>query len=85
MAGGGQAGSPPWRQDYYSLKKRSETSGPEAQANLPAFIEVPSPALGGKQCLFELDNSNGARMRVQLLGYDTSEIEILARTLWNAE
>ncbi len=73
------------RVDYYRLKKRSETSVQEAPSNAPAFIEVPSPALVGKQCLFDLDNSIGARMRVQLLGYAANEIETLARVLWNAE
>ena len=73
------------RVDYYSLKKRSETSVQAAPANAAAFIEVPSPSLVGKQCLFELDHSSGARMRVQLLGYDANEIETLAGVLWNAD
>ena len=70
--------------DYYSLKKRSEAA-PEAPLARHAFVELPTPALLGKQCLFELDNSSGARMRVQLLGYDAQEIETVACSLWNAD
>jgi hypothetical protein len=39
----------------------------------------------GKQCLFELNNAAGASLRVQLLGYDTADIETLARTVWSTE
>jgi hypothetical protein len=71
--------------DYYSLKKQAEAAGPDTPAAGPAFIELPAPAVVGKQCLLELDNSTGARMRVQLVGYDAAAIEALARTLWNAD
>jgi hypothetical protein len=73
------------RVDYYTLKKRSAVAAPEAAAAGRAFIELPAPAVVGKQCLFELDNSAGARMRVQLVGFDAREIETLARTLWNGD
>ena len=73
------------RVDYYSLKKRSEATAPEAGAAEPAFFELPTPALVGKQCLIERDNHAGGRTRVQLLGYDAPEIETLARTLWTAD
>ena len=71
--------------DYYSLKKRADAAGSAAQSSRAAFVELPAPVVVGKQCLFELDNSAGARMRVQLSGYDAAAIETLARTLWNAE
>ena len=71
--------------DYYGLKERVEASADESPSDSPAFIELPSPAVVGKQCLFELDNSAGARMRLQLVGYEAHEIETLARTLWNAD
>lgn len=70
--------------DYYSLKRRSEEASQDAPAAGPAFIELPVSPVVGKQCLLELDRS-GARMRVQLVGYETTEIETLARALWNAD
>lgn len=70
--------------DYYSLKRRAEPVDP-LKASPPAFIELPAPVGLGKQCCFELDNGAGSTLRVQLLGYDTADVEALARHLWNAE
>ena len=73
------------RLDYYSLKERAEAAAPPVAPEQPAFVELPASAVLGKQCLFELDHSAGTRMRVHLVGYDAHEIEILARTLGNAD
>ncbi|HLJ92465.1 MAG TPA: hypothetical protein VKU02_04655 [Gemmataceae bacterium] len=70
--------------DYYGLKKRAEGAASEPHANCPAFIELPTPVLAGKQCLFELDNGTGATMRVKLTGYDAADVEALARGFWSA-
>jgi hypothetical protein len=37
-----------------------------------------------KQCQLELDNGAGATMRVQLVGYDASDVEAPSRSFWNA-
>jgi hypothetical protein len=73
------------RLDYYSLKKRVEEAGdPDpAPSRGPAFVELPSPVVVGKQGLFELDNGAGASLRVQLVGYDAADVEALAR-FWSA-
>lgn len=68
--------------DYYSLKKQVEAATDPPQSSRPAFVELPAPVMVGKQGLFELDNGSGATMRVQLLGYDAAEIEVLARSFW---
>lgn len=70
--------------DYYSLKERAEAAASEPQPSSPAFVELPSPVVVGKQCLVELDNGTGATMRVQLVGYDAADIAALSR-LWNAD
>jgi hypothetical protein len=71
--------------DYYSLKKQAEATAPQPPPCGPAFVELPPPAVVGKQALFELDNGAGATMRVQLLGYDAADVEALARRFWGAE
>jgi hypothetical protein len=72
--------------DYYSLKKRAAAAAvSEAPASGPTFVELPPPAVVGKQCLFELSNAAGATLRVQLLGYDTADVETLARAVWSAQ
>ena len=72
------------RLDYYSLKERAEAAASESQSKSPAFVELPSPVVVGKQCLVELDNGAGATMRVQLVGYDAADVEALSR-FWNAD
>ena len=70
--------------DYYGLKKRVAAAG-ETSSNGPAFVELPAPVVVGKQCQFELDNSAGVTMRVQLVGYDAAEVAAFVRGFWNAE
>jgi hypothetical protein len=69
--------------DYYSLKQRTEEAADRSPSNRPAFVEVPAQIMAGKQGLFELDNGAGATLRVQLVGYDATDIEALTRRFWN--
>ena len=70
--------------DYYGLKERAEQGADQPQASGPAFIELPSPVMVGKQCLVELDNGAGAILRLQLVGYDAADVEALSH-FWNAK
>jgi hypothetical protein len=70
--------------DYYSLKKRAQEAADPAPARGPAFVELPSPVLVGKQAALELDYGAGATLRVHLMGYDPAEVAALARGLWDA-
>ena len=72
------------RLDYYRLKKLADPAPGEPQSSGPAFVELASPVLVGKQCRFELDDGAGATLRVQLVGYDAAELEALSRSLWDA-
>ena len=69
--------------DYYSLKKQAEAAAGQAPSKGPAFVELSSPVLVGKQCLCELDNGAGGTMRVQLVGYDVADVEALVRSFWS--
>jgi hypothetical protein len=71
--------------DYYGLKKRAEQTADQPQSSGPAFVELPSPVVVGKQGVFELENGAGARMRVELMGYDAADVVALLRNFWNAE
>jgi hypothetical protein len=72
------------RLDYYSLKEQAEATAGHPPSK-PAFVELPLPVVVGKRCRVELDNGAGAIMRVQLVGYDTTDVEALSRSFWNAE
>jgi hypothetical protein len=71
--------------DYYSLKRQAEAAASESRSSGPAFVEVPSPVAASKQCHIELSHGTGVSMRVQLIGYDTADVEALSRGFWNAE
>jgi hypothetical protein len=71
--------------DYYSLKKQAQAAAQQPPSRSPAFVELPPPVVVGKQALFELDSGAGATMRVQLLGYDSADVQALDRQFWGAE
>jgi hypothetical protein len=70
--------------DYYGLQRRTGAVAALAQSSNRAFVELPAPILVAKRCRFELDNGCGATMRVQLVGYDATDIEALSRGFWGA-
>jgi hypothetical protein len=70
--------------DYYGLKKRVDGSAGRASSSQPAFVELPSAILAGKQCLLELDGGAGTTLRVQLTGYGPAEVQALACGIWSA-
>jgi hypothetical protein len=70
--------------DYDTLKDRAQAADQPGSSG-PAFVELPTPVLVDKQCLFELDNGAGATMRVQLVGYDAADVASLSRSFWKAE
>jgi hypothetical protein len=71
--------------DYYRLKKQAEKTADQPQSSGPAFVELPSPIIGGKQGVFDLDNGAGGRMRVQLMGYDAADVVALLRSFWRPD
>ena len=71
--------------DYYGLKKRAGVTADQPPAPDPTFVELPSPVLVGKQCLFELADGAGTTRRVQLVGYEAADVAALARHFWSAE
>jgi hypothetical protein len=74
------------RLDYYKLKERLESapelSGPEA-SNGGGFLEVPLYAAPAAECVLELEDGEGTRLRVALQGVSPAELEPLARALWS--
>ncbi len=61
--------------DYYALKKRAAAE----------FLEVPVEVLtAAAECVVEIEDGAGARLRVELRGGATHEAEVVARALWSA-
>ena len=68
------------RLDYYSLKKRvaavarSGERAPEFVEILPGGMPAPRP-----ECLIEVEDGRGARMRIRLQGGDLPDVAALTR------
>jgi len=76
------------RLDYYSLKGRVEQSAavapedPEGAA-LATFLELsPRASVVTGECILELEDPGGAKMRVHLKGHEMPDLTALARSLW---
>ena len=69
--------------DYYGLKKRAEEDRSQLPSQQSGFIQLPSPLATGKQAVFELEPGTGTKLRIQLLGYDTVDLETLVRHFGN--
>lgn len=75
------------RLNYYDLKKRVESTTGIARVEEAgaAFVELIAPraAAGVCECILELENAHGAKMRIQLKGGDAPEIARLASVFWS--
>ena len=73
---------------YYGLKKRveaeaaSSTDVPSSENGI-AFLELAAPvATGSGECILELENADGAKMRVHLKGVEAPDLAALSRSFW---
>jgi hypothetical protein len=78
------------RVDYYSLKERveSEASSSRASKKEPSatFVELAAPALASTcECLLELEDVAGAKMRIHLKGVEAPDLAALSRSFWGTE
>jgi hypothetical protein len=79
------------RVNYYALKKRVEREAavaPRASQKgvMATFVELASP-LGSGSCEYtlELEDADGAKMRVHLKGGTTPDLAALSRSFWQVE
>jgi hypothetical protein len=71
--------------DYYSLKRRLEESAASSPAR-PMFVELPSaPVPIVNECVIELEDAAGSRLRVQLKGQNAPDLLALSRSFWNVD
>jgi len=69
--------------DYYSLRKHVDRLG-GARSSQPKFVELPSvPATS--DCMIELEDASGAKMRVHLKGGQLPDLLALSRSFWSGE
>jgi hypothetical protein len=80
--------------DYPGLKRRVEGTGarPPRKPVEPKFVELlataappaPAAAAGRHECVVELENARGAKMRVQLNGSGVAALAGLCSAFWGA-
>lgn len=84
------------RLDYYALKKRVEAAdscrvsdGKAVSANRKAvatFVELAPPmSSGSRECLLELEEPGGSKLRVHLKGIEAPDLAALSQSLWRTE
>jgi hypothetical protein len=79
------------RLNYYGLKKRVEqqavgAAGESETKGTARFVELaPFLSAGGCECLLELENANGATMRIQLKSIAMPDLAALSQTFWNRQ
>ncbi len=70
--------------DYYSLKKRLDGASDLAPSSM--FVELPSaPPSIASECVVELEDATGSRMRVHVKGQHLPDVLALSRSFWNAD
>ena len=78
------------RVDYYSLKERVESetssSGVPKKNTSSTFVELAAPAITSTcECLLELEDVAGAKMRIHLKGVEVPDLAALSRGFWGVE
>ena len=73
--------------NYQILKKRLEQASSSVQASpIPAFVELAPPTLAAPaECIVELEDAAGSKMRIHLKGGDTPDLVALGCSFWNVE
>lgn len=69
--------------DYYGLKRRLSKTSSSSTSLSAAFVELPVPLSTGKQCQAELTSGSGAVLRLQLNGYEATDLAALVGRLWS--
>ncbi len=77
------------RVDYYSLKERlkqqASSSAAQETNGVATFLELTAPVRAGvSECLVELEDADGAKMRIHLKGVETPDLVALSRSFWES-
>ena len=73
------------RLDYYTLKRRVESTNAQAGSATPAFVELAPPVAAPRECVIEFEDHSGATMRIHLRGCEVPDLVALGRGFWSGE
>ena len=68
-----------------SLSSRQVSGGGSEGQAVATFVELAGPASGGvAECIVELENAAGAKMRIHLKGVPVPDLAALSRSFWGS-
>jgi hypothetical protein len=71
--------------DYYALKKHVDRQSTDDAATA-AFVALPPASMTlASECLIELEDGQGASLRVRLKGTDVPDVLALGRNFWTGQ
>lgn len=74
------------RLDYCGLRKRVEQASsvtPPKEGTVTTFVELAPPVSGNsRECILELEDPGGSKMRVHLKGIEAPDLAALSRSFW---
>ena len=71
--------------DYARLKTVVSGNAGKRKGASPAFVELFSPtASSSPECIMELENARGKKMRIQLRGVAVPNVALLSRIFWSS-
>ena len=77
------------RVDYSGLKRRVAAAAKSGDSIAPTentFLElIPPVSPGQRRCVVQMEDCDGAKMRMELSGVETRDLLALSRTFWTAE
>ena len=80
------------RVSYYALKKRVQKEADSLVVTSPgsgsaaAFVELTAPPRPDSvECVLELEDAGGAKMRIHLKGLNTPDLVALSQSFWGVE
>ncbi len=63
-----------------------DAGGSARNGEVPQFVQLAlSPTGGGPECVVEVEDGQGAKLRIQLKGGATTDLTALSRVLWSRE
>jgi hypothetical protein len=71
------------RLDYARLKAQAGLGSADQVKKTPAFVEF--VAGGSPECVVELENARGKKMRIQLRGVAAPDLAELSRAFWRSK
>lgn len=72
--------------DSGKLKRKAEAPGREPRRNVPGFVELVAPGRGAlAECVVELENRAGAKLRIELRGSAIPDLVELAHRFTREE